>query len=721
MLYVQVAMQPLSAQDKGVLSEEVRQAIRQELAAADFPPVRSSPGSPTVHESFAAFRGWLHRVLVAPMKARSADKPWAAEAAAFADAAMEALYCQRFVTDGAAALAGRARKLLTAGADDPVVLWLVVDILSKEKDDVSEARAQGAKAREAFLRGDTSKVLGMLLSLQQARLIRTGSALERDGAALKAAEYLAASLKEPGTWTAVEAPIYITTLRSIFPGGLRRSNKDLFQPLFHPDRFPEWARETLTGSWEVDLAWDGRGNDWAPKVTKEGWIQFGEHLTKAEKHLTKAWKLEPSQPFAATGMIAVAMAGYSSDSGRDWFDRATAARLDYMPAWHAMSWASRPRWGGRKETMRALALAALETGRFDTDIPFFLVAGLDGLRQELRGSEACRDLYRQPAVAVALQAMCQGYAGAVPGELSHWAWWRALGGWLSGRLEDTCTALTETGTRPIPGEVRSRLADLMSDEILLRGEAALDKAGHTAAWQTAVEAHGKMDFPAELGVLDKLMDIPAEAKPLIDRQRRLIGMETNLAAGEWVKLSADPSLSDWLRLDGAWVGQADGNALITGDGDRALMVHLARIGPAFEARGTIQSTHPENPRFCAGIAFGHHSLDSKPGQWVTAEIVWSKQGKSAMINRSYYNTGILDKATVADFSKPVPWTLKLQDDRLTWTLGGGFICENEFLGRDGNLKGHYTTTSDGRVGFCTRVTPMGSSMIYSPIEIRRLK
>ena len=142
MLFGRVAIQPLSAQDKGVLSEEVRQAIRQELAAAKFAPVRSSPGSPTVHQSFAAYRGWLHRVLVAPMKARSVDKPWAAEAAAFADAAMEALYCQRFVTDEAAAMAGRARTLLAAGADDPVVLWLVVDILSKEKDDVSEARAQ---------------------------------------------------------------------------------------------------------------------------------------------------------------------------------------------------------------------------------------------------------------------------------------------------------------------------------------------------------------------------------------------------------------------------------------------------------------------------------------------------------------------------------------------------------------------------------------------------
>ena len=44
--------------------------------------------------------------------------------------------------------------------------------------------------------------------------------------------------------------------------------------------------------------------------------------------------------------------------------------------------------------MRAIALAALDCGRFDSDAPVFIITGLDAVRQELDSYEASRNLYR---------------------------------------------------------------------------------------------------------------------------------------------------------------------------------------------------------------------------------------------------------------------------------------------------------------------------------------
>ena len=171
-------------------------------------------------------------------------------------------YRQQFVQDASAALAVRARKLVAGGADDPVILWLAVETIHVAiVEDQREARTLAAKARESFRKSDCSRVL---LYFQKSRLSRAAWAEEQDEAVLKAGEYLGESLKEPGAWTPVDAPFYITTLRTAFPGELCRMRKDVLGPLFRPGKFLEWAEETLTGFWEVELGWESRvaADDW---------------------------------------------------------------------------------------------------------------------------------------------------------------------------------------------------------------------------------------------------------------------------------------------------------------------------------------------------------------------------------------------------------------------------------------------------------------------------
>lgn len=694
--------------------------IRKELAAAGFAPIKQTPGARTRSDGLKAYKAWMTRVLVAPMKTKIAGKPWAADAEAFVDAAMETRFRRSFAENTAAPLAGQARKLIAAGCNDPVVLQLAVTAIGQEKNQWTEARALAAKAREAFRQSDYSKVLGMQLYFQKAKISGAAYEKDREEALLKAAEYIAASLKEDGTWKQEDAPIYVDTIRGAFPSDLCRSKKDALEPLHHPGKFPEWAEETLAGYWEVELGWEGRGDGWASDVSEDGWLKFGEHLTKAEAHLKKAWELDPKQPYAATRLIAVAMAGSSQESMRTWFDRALAAQIDFEQAWLSYSWGLRPRWGGNVQDMRALALAAVETGRYDTDVPWFLIKGLDARKQESDSAEESEDMYKHPAVAAAMIAMCQGYAKAHPGEATHWAWWQALAGWLSGRHAEVRSALAATGTRPIPRAVRYRLSAFRGDELILRGEAALDAAGLLPVWQAAVETYAKPDLAATLAWLDKLSAAPAAAKPMIDRMRRLIQMEQQLEAGEWVKLSIDPALTDWLWLDGPWTGNADGSASITGDGNYGFMVHRARVGPSFEARGTIHCTDVKSHNFCAGIAFTHRPTDGGPGRWMTSELIKVRGNVLARLNKAYYRTGILEKQITTDWSKPVPWTLKLTNDRLTWTVAGGTVCSGQDMSEP-RTGVYYRATPNGRLGFCSRITPEDNTIVHSAIEVRRLK
>ena len=133
--------------------------------------------------------------------------------------------------------------------------------------------------------------------------------------------------------------------------------------------------------WEVELGWHARGVDWAANVAGGKQEKFAAHLEKAAGHLRKAWELEPKQPFAACRMIAVAMAGGVKETPREWFDRSISACIDYSPAWTALNWSLRPRWGGSVRSMIAEGLAAAECGRFDTDAPFWLIHALDKARR----------------------------------------------------------------------------------------------------------------------------------------------------------------------------------------------------------------------------------------------------------------------------------------------------------------------------------------------------
>lgn len=715
---------PASAQ-RPAKSDPLLEEIRRAMKHADFAPVVPDKKAGTEADYWKQWRAWVRRVLVVPMAARIAGKPRAAEAQAFAEEALDACYSNSRVNDAIRDLIPRAEKLVAAGEDDPVVLWLAAEVLARK--DVRQARAVATAAREHFRKSACSRVLGMLMYVQKADRHPPALGGETGEFLLKGAGYLAESLKEPDTWTDADAAIYIRFLLNGLDGQFGRDHEAVCRPLFHPGKFPPWARGTLAGVWEVEHGWQPRGVDHSRLPVKTTPEELKRRLTAARKHLEPAWKLEPKQPYAATGMIAVAMADGAGDSCRRWFDRALAASFDYRPAWEAMNWALRPERGGSTAFMTAHALAAAECGAFSTDAPFFLG---DALRMGCEGDsfDDIRAHFRQPSVAAAMKWCYEGYwrAARSEAERQYFAWWRVYGAVMGGRLEDCAAALADTGSRPMPEEVHLRLLPLRWDETRVRGCAALaagrEGAGRLDGWWEAENRYLEMDIPGCIKALDALKELPPAAATMAAQLRRLCEMETTLAAGEWITLKADPDFSEWFRFNGGWQGDALGNVKLQGDEGYALLVHKVRIGPDFEMRGTISATEAGSGVFDVGLVFDYGFNAMNLGHWLSLNLDCNKGALFGEIHKGCFGTTVpINRNLKADLKAPIPWSAKVENHVLNFVLGDSPV----FLGLrlDGNkdLDGWYTPRPYSRIGLWSVYSPPDQPLLFSPIQVRRLR
>jgi hypothetical protein len=89
-----------------------------------------------------------------------------------------------------------------------------------------------------------------------------------------------------------------------------------------------------------------------------------------------------------------------------WFNRAVKAQVDYMGAYKRLAWALRPRWCGSLEAMYALGVKCLETGRYDTKIPFFYYEVIKDIAEEL---DSWNEIYKDPAVCENMRLMLEKY------------------------------------------------------------------------------------------------------------------------------------------------------------------------------------------------------------------------------------------------------------------------------------------------------------------------
>ncbi|MEZ6244035.1 MAG: hypothetical protein R3B57_13445 [Phycisphaerales bacterium] len=117
-----------------------------------------------------------------------------------------------------------------------------------------------------------------------------------------------------------------------------------------------WLFKAITGSYDLDRAWDRRGSKFVNQTDPDDLKAFYDALPRARQTLEEAYWIDPLCPEPASVLIRLVMAEGDDKLERRWFDIATEAQADYIPAYSAMEYALRPRWGGSHEAMREFGL-----------------------------------------------------------------------------------------------------------------------------------------------------------------------------------------------------------------------------------------------------------------------------------------------------------------------------------------------------------------------------
>ena len=167
-----------------------------------------------------------------------------------------------------------------------------------------------------------------------------------------------------------------------------------------------WLRSMIAGRAAIIRAWDARGNGWGRDVTPEGARVFHRELRKARKELLNAAELQPDRPHPYLRLICVEMGDGDIEDRIEMFRRAIRLMPDYEIAYTFITQALQPRWCGSHELIFQLAETAIDTGRYDFNVPS---AGVDVIGQIVEDSAwRWKNWYRRPGIPEKVDA-CYEY------------------------------------------------------------------------------------------------------------------------------------------------------------------------------------------------------------------------------------------------------------------------------------------------------------------------
>ncbi len=590
------------------------------LHEAKVPPIRLPRSDRHLLRSFQLRQSdWVRAQLLADFPERNADAPWLAEAVAVLREA--APYISGEIYKNAitgetirppASLIARGRAVCEAGCDDPLFHFIIPVLESSFAVRTPEQMAMAQRRLPDLLQGrDTPHI-----KLFACGWIWGGS-------------YDYRATKDPATQAAMEQEIPLRLRAALDAAATPEDSLGFHQfihhnqgyilhymrwkeaeitGILHSSQAAPWLKDTLLGAFAVKTAWKARGSGYAHTVTDERWKAFREHLTRASKHLTAAWEANPEVPFAAEEMIAVTMAGGGIDGidERGWFDRATSACFDHLPAYDALLWASRPRWGGSHALMLAFGKACAETRRYDTGVPQQLHKALAAVGSELphRGI-----IYEDPEIRrfmVEIERATKSRAKT--DEERHYALSFGICNALLARDYALAANYQKHLKEPILPKAASAIASYGILSFEWQGRLAM-QADPPACLdlERAETAYRKGDLATARAIYQRLLDRAGvssrkDAVALVRHRLAAIAVEQRFSTGDWVSLSDEEHQLLWITDFGRpWQPLADGVLSVRNDKDQAISrVFLdARVGLDFELLARM-----DNPEELAGSQFG---------------------------------------------------------------------------------------------------------------------
>ena len=332
-----------------------------------------------------------------------------------------------------------------------------------------------------------------------------------------------------------------------------------------------WILHMLAGHAYRARAVHHRGEDWASTVTPEGWRLCTENLDKAAREYAEAIKLHPENPEAACQMIGVAMIGGSHGSPSEWFDRAVAADASYMPSYDSLLLALWPRWGGSHEAMYRFGCRCADTRRYDTEVPFVLVAALSAIDEE-RGFD--REIWRREGAYARVKEAVEGMAndpsraddaGALLGRSGMKTILVALAT-RAGELEDARRLVDELGERFDDATFPRWCND--SEQTLTRiyahtGNVAADVEKAEKTLVDAPRPFSEKTLRNVRGLYEKSLAAADDERTKALCRCWVSELDGRLGydAGEWFEKRFDPNLLCWSMVNGRWSREDERTAI----------------------------------------------------------------------------------------------------------------------------------------------------------------
>lgn len=429
-----------------------------------------------------------------------------------------------------------------------------------------------------------------------------------------------------------------------------------------------WLALVLEGQAEIKRAWRARGSGYADAVSDKGWRGFSDHLGKARARLTEAWQLRPELPLAADRMIYVSLGDSDLAEMRQWFDRAVLAQIDYAKAWSDLRWGLRPRWYGDGKAMLAFGLTALQTRRFDTDVPRILFDSVADLEAELELPPG-EHIYSRRDIWPNLQAMYEGYL-AEPTQAANRDGWRnsyATVAYLAQQYDTAQAQLAALNWQPN----RQQLSGWGTDLSLMSLEVAARTGPQAADILDAENLRQRGDFTAAAQSYARLHATPSSdprTQQFIADRLVTVELERRLASGEWVDfLPTEASWRGWSIERGQAQLQADGSIEIQAGPTGHLLYSRVRMGRDFEVTGEIETVRSTTTAFQGGLVIGLPEPESwswnafrlkrntDEGDLAAYAVGWSK--------RQIYHPAKLDPRTNS-------FTFRFSPDRVSATVNG---------------------------------------------------
>jgi hypothetical protein len=381
--------------------------------------------------------------------------------------------------------------------------------------------------------------------------------------------------------------------------------KAFVESLAAQEKVDPWMKAMFLGRHEIKLAWESRGSGWGNTVTEEGARGFYDHLKKAQNHLMAAQKLRPQFPEAACDMITVAMGGGDAFklNERTWFDKATAAQLDYGEAYHTYLYAMLPRWHGSYDIMYSFGLECLQAKRFDTNVPWQF---MDAMQDIL--SDDGPEYWQRPAVYGHVDELMSGMAKQYPAKADYFRSYQAACAWRCGKYDDARKVMDDLGDRMklrafggfgVMPPVAASHAYAMRPGVQEKVEAAEAQA---TSGDLSAAAKAYADVSEKIDAKDR-------AQLFLRGRRQQLLWLFQLRAGQWVDIQpTDKDLIGWAPQAGTWsvddkgglVGTADADDNAAGDPGGIWMPCQTMMQDNFAIEGTLE-LHANGGTMDAGI------------------------------------------------------------------------------------------------------------------------